>query len=266
MKFAMLTRLAVLTATAVFVCNHAAHAETLDNIRQTKKVRIGIDLGVPPYGMVDDKVQPTGLDVEVARMLAQDLGAELVLVPTVGATRIPNLQTSKADLIVSTLSITPERAKVIDFSVPYTPIQTIVAAPKSMNIKSMADLAGKTVKTSRGTGMDMQLTREAKGATIVRYEDDATLATAAVTGQADIIGTTNSAMYAINQKKPPQLFEQKFVMSNFLAAVGVRKDEPQLLAWVNNWVKTNLKNGRLNTIFKKYFDQDLPEEILAGGK
>jgi polar amino acid transport system substrate-binding protein len=114
--------------------------------------------------------------------------------------------------------------------------------------------------------MDMQLTREAKGATIVRYEDDATLTTAAVTGQAEIIGTTNTAMYVINQKKPPQIFEQKFVMSNFLAAVGVRKDEPQLLNWVNNWVKTNLKNGKLNAIFKKYFDQDLPEEILAGGR
>ncbi len=266
MKFRKPMRLLILMATSIVAFGNAAHADTLENIKQTKKIRIGIDLGVPPYGMIDEKVQPGGLDVEVARLLAQDLGAEIVFVPTVGATRIPNLQTGKADLIISTLSITPERAKVIDFSVPYTPIQTIVAAPKSINIKSMADLAGKTVKTSRGTGMDMQLTREAKGATIVRYEDDATLTTAAVTGQAEIIGTTNTAMYVINQKKPPQIFEQKFVMSNFLAAVGVRKDEPQLLNWVNNWVKTNLKNGKLNAIFKKYFDQDLPEEILAGGR
>lgn len=62
--------------------------------------------------------------------------------------------------------------------------------PKSMTIGSMADLAGKKVATSRGTGMDTQLTREAKGADLVRYEDDATLITAAVTGQEDIIGGT----------------------------------------------------------------------------
>ena len=45
----------------------------------------------------------------------------------------------------------------------------------------------------------------------------------------------------------------------------MRKNEPELLAWVNGWVKTNLKNGTLNQIYKKYLKDDLPAEILAGG-
>ena len=57
--------------------------------------------------MTDDKMQPTGSDVDLARLLAKDLGVELEIVTTTGPTRIPMLQTNKADIVVSTLSITP---------------------------------------------------------------------------------------------------------------------------------------------------------------
>ena len=243
-----------------------ANADALDTVRKANKVRIGIDLGLPPYGMMDDKLQPAGVDVEVARKLAKDLGVELEIVSSTGASRVPNLQTNKADLIISTLSITPERAKVIDFSVPYMPIQTIVFAPKSFKIAGMADLDGKKVATSRGTGMDTQLTREAKGANLVRYEDDATLITAAITGQADIIGGTGAHLATVIDKSPDRQMERKFVTQNFLAAIGLRKNEPELLGWVNQWVKAGLKDGSLNAIYKKYLKDDLPQEIVDGGK
>jgi polar amino acid transport system substrate-binding protein len=266
MRFPKLGFTAALVAlTVCTVTAPSAYADSLSEIKKARKVRIGIDLGLPPYGMMDDKLQPAGVDVEVARKLAADLGVELEIVSSTGASRVPNLQTNKADLIISTLSITPERAKVIDFSVPYMPIQTIVFAPKGMAIKSMEDLAGKRVATSRGTGMDTQLTREAKGANIVRYEDDATLMTAAITGQADIIGGTGAHLATVMEKSPGRQMERKFVMQNFQAAIGLRKNEPELLGWVNQWVKTNLKNGTINTIYRKHLKDDLPKEILDGG-
>lgn len=252
---------AILTLGAV-----PAQADALADIKKAKKVRIGIDLGLPPYGMMDSKLQPTGVDVEVARKLAADLGVELEIVSSTGASRVPNLQTNKADLIISTLSITPERAKVIDYSTPYMPIQTIVFAPKSMAISRMADLAGKKVATSRGTGMDTQLTKEAVGANMVRYEDDATLMTAAITGQADIIGGTGAHLATVIEKAPGRQMEAKFVMQNFHAAIGLRKNEPELLAWLNSWVKGKLSNGEMNAVYKKYLKADLPQDILAFGK
>jgi len=266
MRFLKLGYMAVITAGMFALSTPSAHADALAAIKKANKVRIGIDLGLPPYGMMDEKLQPTGVDVDVARKLANDLGVELEIVSSTGASRVPNLQTNKADLIISTLSITPERAKVIDFSVPYMPIQTIVFAPKSVKISSMADLDGKNVATSRGTGMDTQLTREAKGANIVRYEDDATLITAAITGQADIIGGTGAHLATVIEKSPNRQMERKFVMQNFLAGIGVRKNEPGLLDWVNKWVKARLNDGSLNTIYQKYLKDDLPQEILDGGK
>src|SRR3954466_9436353 len=102
-----------IAAVAMMGVVQAATADALDDIKKAGKIRIAIDLGVPPYGMTDDKMQPSGSDNETARALAKDWGLEFEHVPTTGATRIPALQTSKADLVISTLSITPERAKVI---------------------------------------------------------------------------------------------------------------------------------------------------------
>ena len=93
----------------------AASADQLQDILAAKKLRVAIDLGVPPYGMKDAALKSTGSDVETARLLAQDLGVELEIVPTTGANRVPFLQTNKADIVISSMSITPERQKVVDF-------------------------------------------------------------------------------------------------------------------------------------------------------
>ncbi len=61
---------------------------------------------------------------------------------TTGATRIPNLLTGKADIIISTLSITPERQKAIDFSMPYGALASVIGARKDLTIKDMAGPQG----------------------------------------------------------------------------------------------------------------------------
>ncbi|MFW7342236.1 transporter substrate-binding domain-containing protein [Pollutimonas sp. H1-120] len=105
----------------------AAHADVLDNIQKNKVIRISTDLGIPPAGMMSASLEPIGADVEVGKLLAKDWGVKYELIQTTGATRIPNLQTDKADIVVSTLSVTAERAKVIDFSKRYAVLQSVVA-------------------------------------------------------------------------------------------------------------------------------------------
>lgn len=239
-----------------------AHADTLESIRAAKKIRVSIDLAVPPSGMTDANMKPTGSDYDVAVLLAKDLGVALEVVPTVGATRIPNLQTGKADIIISTLAWTPERAKVIDYSVPYAPQISLVGGVKGINVKSMADLAGKSVAVNRSTTQDTDLTQNAKGATVVRYDDDAGVITAVVTGQADLVGTSNALFQTMKEKAPHRNLEQKFVLRVNDLGIGVRKDDPKLLAWVNNWVKANHANGKLNEIFKKYHGAEIPKDVV----
>jgi polar amino acid transport system substrate-binding protein len=250
-------------AIAVIGAGHIANADALDDVKKSGKIRIAVDLGVPPYGMTDDKMQPTGSDIATARALAKDWGVEFEHVPTTGAARIPALQTGKADLVISTLSITPERAKVIDFSLGYAVLRTVIAAPKSVNVKSLADLDGKTVGTVRGTTHDTQLTKEGpKGMKLVRYEDDATEAQAFLSGQVDVFSTAELLVAPIDKKNPARQVEVKFVLDSFKLAIGVKKDEQRLLDEVNKWIAVNLKNGHLNEIYKTYHGGGLPDIIL----
>jgi polar amino acid transport system substrate-binding protein len=250
-------------AVAMMGVAQSVSADALDDIKKAGKIRIAVDLGVPPYGMTDDKMQPTGSDIETAKALAKDWGVEFEHVPTTGASRIPALQTGKADLVISTLSVTPERAKVIDFSKGYAVLRTVIAAPKSVPLKSMADLDGKTVGTVRGTTHDTQLTKEGpKGMKLVRYEDDATEAQAFLSGQVDIFSTAELLVAPIDKKNPTRQVEVKFVLDTFKLAVGVKKDETRLVEEVNKWIATNLKNGNLDAIYKKYHGNGLPDVIL----
>lgn len=236
----------------------AAQADLLDTIKQARKVRVAIELALPPYGMTNDKMQPHGSDVDTAQALAKDLGVELEIVPVTGPTRIPFLQTNKADLAIATLSISPERQKVIDFSTPYSVVQIVVAAPKSMNIKGYGDLAGKSIAITRGNVQEAELVQKAVGAQIVRFDDDATLVTAGVSGQAPIVSTATTLLQAIQAKAPNRELETKFVVKEFQLGIGMRKGEDRLLAWVNDWVKANRANGKLGAIFKKHHGAELP--------
>lgn len=239
-----------------------ATADTLADIKARGKVLIAIDLAVPPYGMSDAAMKPTGSDVDTARLLAKDLGVPLEIVQVTGPNRIPFLLTGKADMVISSFSISDERKKVIDFSEPYGQIQTVIAGPKDVAVKGYGDLAGKRVAVTRSTTNDTEVTNNAKGAQIIRFDDDATLITALVSGQADMVATAPALLVTINAKNPPKPLEMKFVMRTFPYAVGLRKNDTALRDWLDTWVKANLKNGKLNEIYKTYHGVSLPADML----
>jgi polar amino acid transport system substrate-binding protein len=141
----------------------------------------------------------------------------------------------------------------------------VVAGPKNIDVKSLQDLDGKKVAVTRGTTQDTDLTQRAKNTQIVRYEDDATLALAVASGQADLFATGRAQIVVINNKNPARELEPKITLQTFLLAIGVRKGDAELLAWVNDWVRTNLKNGKLNAINKTYHGVDLSPDVLKPG-
>lgn len=244
----------------------AVQANTLDQVMQNKVLRVAIDLNAPPYGMKDSSLKEVGSDVETARLIAKDLGVKLEIVPTTQANRIPFLLTNKADVVISSLSVTPERKKVIDFTIPYAAIQSVIAAPKDMAITSMKDLVGKTVVTARGTTNDNNVTRLAPpGTNIVRFENDATAITAITSGQAKIFSTAPAIVSALNKKDPAKALVIKVVMSTSMLGFGVTKNNKALEDKLNELIRQDLKNGKLNTIYKKYHGADLPKDVTSEG-
>lgn len=238
-----------------------AAADQLEDIMASGVLRVGTDTGFPPFGFLDDKLEPSGSDVEIAKMLAADWGLDLEFVDTVSGTRVSNLTSDRADLIISSLAKNPERAEVIDFSIPYSVIQAVVGGDKSLNVSSVEDLKGLNVAVTRGAVPDfvMGAVAEQYGFTLQRFDDDAALVTAGVTGQAKIVASAGNIMHAISERNDN--FEDKFVQKTYLLHFGLRKNEPALMAKVNEWIAANLENGKLNALHKKYHFKDLPPEV-----
>jgi polar amino acid transport system substrate-binding protein len=257
-----------LSLTAAFAWLIAAASPSLaqtqlDTIIKRGKILIGIDMAVPPFGMYDDKQQPMGSEVETAQLLAKDLGVELEIVQTTAANRIPYLVSNRADLIMATFAISPERAKSAWFSSPYGATGSVLLGPISANIKGFADLAGKKVSVARGSFTEQSLAREAPPTTqIVRFDDDAAATTAMLTGQVDVYGTALPIASTLAKRYPEKQLEIKFSMLTAWYSIGMRRGDTDLLQWVNTFVFFNMQNGNLKRIYEKWISPLPPVPTL----
>ena len=231
----------------------AQQMSALDTIVARGKILIGVDVGAPPFGYQDANMQPTGAEVETARLFAKDLGVKLEIVPTTSANRIPYLLTNKVDLVMSTFSILPERAKTVAFSTPYGAINSVIFAAHDTKITSAADLAGKKVGVARGTGNETSLVKIAPpGTEIVRFDDEAGALAALASGQVDAYASGDTIARSLNERFPDRHFETKFVLMSAYYAAGLRYGEPDLLHWLDTAIFFHLHNGDIGRIYQKF--------------
>ena len=241
-------------------------AATPDEIKKKGEIAIGIDVGQAPFGIIDKSMKETGSDVEAARLLAQDMGVKLKIVPVTPANRIPILSTRKVDAVMASFSITEERKKVIDFSQPYSVIQSAVYAPASMKVSKVEDLAGSAIAVARGSTNDLLITEQTKSVpnvSIMRYDDNATSLTAVASGQQEVYVAAPSLMTELNKMKPVKQLEQKLVLQTFPIGVGLSKRDTELRTYIDAWVQKNLANGKLDEIYKRFHGASLPAEWTA---
>ncbi|MBS1209991.1 MAG: amino acid transporter [Proteobacteria bacterium] len=239
-----------------------AQADLLRDIHRAGKIRVAIAETIPPFIYEDGNKQLAGSDPETARLLAQDLGVKLEIVRTTNSERLPALHKHQADLVISTLSITPEREREIAFSVPYARISLKIAAPFPNKLSSLLDLDGKTVGVLATSSNLAHLRRNAPGVKIIEYPEHDKLKTGYLAGEFQIISAPQSVIDDINKLKPRHPLVVQFTQTEFDVAIGIPAGEKGLRNWVNHWVSENLGNGRLNEIYRKYHGHNLPSELL----
>src|SRR5450830_974952 len=149
-KFAALT----LVATCAIGAAASASAQTVADLIKKGKVTIGVVSGTPPFGSVDAKGEPIGYDVDVANLIGKYIGLPVEIVPLTPPARIPALESGKVDFLVATLAPTPERARSVLFTIPYSAFELAVVAPVSSNYKTLADLNKKKIAVNRGGTSD----------------------------------------------------------------------------------------------------------------
>lgn len=257
----LISLLPALALAAIACAPLAAKAQVaLDEVMAKKHITIAVPTDFPPYGFVGVDLKPQGLDVDMANLIASKLGVKAELVPVTSANRVPYLQTRKAHLVISTLGKNPEREKVIDFTSAYSPFFQAVFAPKSLPVKSFADLAGKTVGVTRGAIEDMELSKVAPAqADIKRFEDNNATVSAFVSGQVQVIATGASVASVMMQRNPQLGAEYKLLIKDSPNFIGVAKGEDKLRLKVNEIIAAAKASGELEALSKKWLGRSAGE-------
>ncbi|MFL9924803.1 transporter substrate-binding domain-containing protein [Herbaspirillum lusitanum] len=257
----LLSLIATLGTAALFSGNAMAD-EVYTAIMARKSIRIAVPVDYPPYGSVDTDMTPRGYDIDMANLIAKKMGVKLELVPVSGPNRVAYLQTRKSDLTISSLGKTPERAKVIDFSIAYAPFFDAVFGVKNVQAKTYAELAGKTISVTRGSMQDQELEKLAPGAIVKRFEDNNSTIASFMAGQTQMFATGTAVAAAILKKDPSINMDLKVILANAPCYVGVLKGESTLLAKVNMIVREARNDGTVDALSKKWLGApagELPE-------
>jgi polar amino acid transport system substrate-binding protein len=240
-------------APLLFAASVAQAQSALDDVMAKKLITIAIPTDYPPYGFVGTDLKPQGLDVDMATLIAAKLGVKVELVPVTSANRIPYLQTKKADLVISTLGKNPDREKVIDFTAAYSPFFQAVFGPKTLAVKTPADLAGKSIGVTRGAMEDQELGKIApSGLDVKRFEDNNVTVSAYVSGQTQLIATGASVAGNMMAKNPQLGTEYKLLLKDSPNFIGVAKGEDKLRLKVNEIIAAAKKDGTLDAMSKKW--------------
>jgi len=231
--------------------------QALAAVSQRGALNVGSCLATPPWGIISSSGAPDGFDVDVAKQLGEFLGVSVNDTDVSAASRVPSLQSGKLDVVSCTFTVTPERQQQVDFSDPVVNTGNSLVTRRGSSIKSVADLTGHTVAVNKG-GSAIGVTQEANSeAKLQPYESFADALLAVKQGQADAMIDTSDAMAAAVKKDPGlELVVDGKVGPIKHFALGVRKDEPALLARVNAFVAEFHADESGTQLYRKWFGAD----------
>ncbi|MCJ2060221.1 ABC transporter substrate-binding protein [Methylobacterium sp. J-048] len=259
-------------ALATLLSVGAAQADRLDDIKKAGVLRVAAFDSNPPFGFVDPNTkQLAGLDVDYAQAIADKIGVKLDLRPTNPANRIPLLTSGKVDLVLANFTITEERAKQLDFSIPYFASGQQFLAKKG-TLTSPDQLNGLRIGADKGTTNEIVLRRDFPKATVVAFDDTPFAFAALRNGNVQAITQDGPKLVGLLAKVPDkQNYEvPAFSISNDYIGAGIPKGETRLRDVVNETLRELEASGKAAAIYDRWFgpksDQPLPRLFRIGDR
>jgi len=208
-------------------------------------LKVGMELAYPPFEMTDTTGQPAGVSVDLAKALGMSLGREVKIENMSFDGLIPALKTGKIDIILSSMTATPERAQSIDFSDPYLQTGLCLLVRKDSSVQTIGDLdqVGMTVAVKKGTTGHNFASKEFKKAKILVLDKEAAAVLEVVQGKADAFLYDQMSTYS-NWKRNPQTTRailQPFQQESW--AIGIRKGNTSLKDGINHFLKDYRAQG-----------------------
>lgn len=250
-------------AAALMLAAASALAGRIEDIKARGYVRIGVSLGGEPVGFRNAGNQPVGYDVDVAKQLAAKLGVPVRFSDVSSDARISMLMSKQLDLVVANVSITPQRSRVVDFSIPYNLAGLRVIAHKSARIKTLADLNGKRVVVGRGTTADAFLKKSAPQAVFVYTDNFAPDGVLLLQQKRVDAGIEDSSLLDHLASKNDQLETLPTTYGNTPIGIAMAKGDPALLKFVNGFVSDYIRSGAYSANYKKWWGSKAVPPALA---
>lgn len=211
---------------------------TLDEIKSSGTINIGVFSDKSPFGFVDENGQYQGYDVYFGNRIGEDLGVKINYVSTEAANRIEYLQTGKVDIILANFTVTPERAQEVDFALPYMNVALGVVSPDSRVIKSLDEIgADDQVIVISGTTAETYLEKNNPEIKLQKYDAYAEAKTAFENGNGVAWANDNTEVIAFAIENPGYTVGIPSLGSADTIAPAVTKGNTTLLSWLNDEIK-----------------------------
>jgi ABC-type amino acid transport substrate-binding protein len=258
----------ILTALAAvaFIAGAAvpAMAGVLDNIHSAGKVRIGVSLGGEPIGFRDAQNNPIGYDVDVANMIGKALGVPVEFTDVSGDARISMLVSGQLDIVVANTSATLERAKSVDFSIPYNRAGLRVIVQKGAGINKLDDLAGKKIAVGRGTTGETFIKKAEPNAQLVYVDNFAPDGVLLLQQKrVDAAIEDSSLVDYLATKNPDTLVTLSGLYSNDPIGIAVAKGDPEFVRWLDMFVSDYIQSGAYEANYKKWWGDNANPPTLT---
>ena len=277
-RFPSAPALALALSFVLTACGSGAESGSNKSFVQTGELTVGSDLTYPPYAYLQ-KDKPSGFDAEIGNSLAESMNREADFKDTRFEQLIPGLKSKRFDVIISSLYITAERAKLIDY-VPYFMTGTSIIVPSSGDFspRTPADLCGKRVGSIKGSAILPSLLGKVSDACVANGDDklivrefptDPEATQALLSGNVDV-QMTEAAVAKVAVDKTGERLEisSTELLYPIAVGIGVNKGNDEVVQAVKQALAKMKKSGEYEKILAKYNvsapDPELVKASLKG--
>lgn len=234
--------------------------------KENKELVIGMELAYPPFETTDEKGNPSGMSVDLAKDLGEYLGRTVRIENMAYAGLIPSLQSKKIDVILSSMTISEERLEVIDFSDAYSNAYLTLLINKDSPVNEVKDLnlKGRKVAIKKGTIAQVYAEKFLPEAEVLLFDKETACVLEVVQGKADafiydqMTIFKNWQQYSNETRANLTPFEEEPQEW----AMGVRKEDKELKEQINAFIKEYKENGGFEKLSDKYLS-DIKEEFKS---
>lgn len=250
--------LPALAALAAIGAAAPASADQLADIMARKELRCGTFADVPPFAAPDPKTREmVGFDVDLCNAIARRWGIAAKVTPLSVEARVPEVKLGRVDLTIANLAYTLGRAEQIQFSDPYYLAKEMLAVKASDPSTSKADYRGKRLASTKGSTSELSI--KMNGSEPLTFQDTGSAFMAVQQNKAlGMVANTMTITKLVNESKTRgvalKMIEEPMAFQPI--GVGMKKDEPALLAKVNETLRAMDEAGEINQAWNKWLGPD----------